>query len=80
MISQTSTVSHMTLNLSGEIHEYSANIIVENMYSQVDANGHSYALLNLILDFSKDAQAVEKATMHIYTKSRQRQIRKTTIG
>ena len=56
--------------MDGKIYEYSANVITENMYSQVDANEHSYALLDSILDFSKDAQAVEKAAMHIYTKSR----------
>ena len=64
----------------GEIREYSANLIAENMYAQVDANGHSHTLLDSIIDFSKDGNAVEKEDMYIYTKSGQRRERKTTQG
>ena len=35
----------------GEIKEYSANIIAENMYSQVDSNGHHHTLLDSIVDY-----------------------------
>ena len=65
---------------NGEIREYSTNLIFENMYSQVDANGHSHTLLDSIIDYTKDGNAVEKDDMYIYTKSGQRRQCKTTHG
>ena len=38
----------------GVIKEYAANIIPENMYSQVDPDGLSHAILDCIIDFKKD--------------------------
>jgi hypothetical protein len=64
----------------GEIREYSANIIAENMYSQVDANGHVHSLLDSIIDHSKDEKAIDKDDMYTTTKSGQRRIRKSTQG
>jgi hypothetical protein len=64
----------------GEVREYSANVIAENMYSQVDANGYSHTLLESIIDYTKDESAVDRDDMYIQTKSGQRRIRQTTIG
>ncbi len=64
----------------GQVKEYAANVIAENMYAQVDADGHIHSLLDSIVDFAKDERAVERADMYISTKSGQRRIRKTTVG
>ena len=64
----------------GEIKEYSANVIAENMYAQVDDEGHSVQILDSIVDYRKDSSAVEKADMYVHTKSGQRRLRQTTSG
>jgi hypothetical protein len=43
----------------GQVAEYSANLIAENMYTQCDTEGNQYLLLNEIVDWQKDkSQAV----------------------
>jgi hypothetical protein len=64
----------------GTIKEYAANVISENMFSQVDAEGHSYALLEAIVDHKRDSTAVDRADKYIYTKSGARRLKKTTAG
>ena len=64
----------------GVVKQYAANTIAENMYSQVDHEGHSQSLLKSIIDYKKDGHAVAKSDMYIYTKSGQRRLRQTTIG
>ena len=64
----------------GQTREYCANVISENMYAQVDTEGHSYNLLDGIVDFKKDSNAIDKADKYIMTKSGQRRLRKSTKG
>ena len=64
----------------GDIREYSANVIAENMYAQVDANGYSHTILESIMDYSKDGTAVERDDMYITTKSGTRRMRQSTVG
>ena len=64
----------------GEIKEYAANVIAENMYNQVDADGHNSKDLVRIIDYRKDDTAVERSKMHITTKSGNKRIRMTTHG
>ena len=45
----------------GEVLEYSANIIAENLYSQVDEEGHHQVMIEDIIDHKKDSTAVSKA-------------------
>ena len=66
--------------LDGSIHEYGANVIAENMYSQVDSEGFSHSILYGILDFAKDTTAVQKGYQYITTKSVQGCMRKSTVG
>ena len=42
------------------IREYAANIIAENMLSQVDSEGYSVQLLEAIVDYRKDKHATAK--------------------
>jgi hypothetical protein len=41
----------------GHIKEYTANIIAQNLYSQLDEEGHRYQLLEEIIDHHKDKSA-----------------------
>ena len=63
----------------GDILEYSANVIAENLYSQVDAEGHRYVLLDSIIDHRKDASAVSKENGLVFVKGKQVR-RMTTKG
>jgi hypothetical protein len=49
----------------GEIGEYAANAIAENMYSQCDSEGKQFRLLEAIVDHRKDGHAVEEADMYV---------------
>jgi hypothetical protein len=65
----------------GQIKEYAANVIAENMLTQVDADGFSLTMLEAIIDYRKDeAVAVQKADMHVQTRRGQKKQRKTTVG
>ena len=64
----------------GEVKEYSANLIAENMLSQVDSEGFQTLLLDNIIDYAKDGAAVEKSEMFGTTKRGGRRMRHTTCG
>ena len=65
---------------NGEIKEYSANLIAQNMYTQIDEHGNSYLLLDSIIDHSKNASAVEMQDKYVVTKSGTKRLRQTTKG
>ena len=62
------------------VKHFGANIIAQNLYSQVDENGHSHRLLLSILDSKKDSTAIDKSDMYITTQSGQQRMRKSTVG
>jgi hypothetical protein len=65
----------------GQVNEYSANVIAENMLTQVDSDGFSMSLMEGIVDYRKDdAMAVSKADIHIITRRGQKKSRKITVG
>ena len=65
----------------GRIKEYGADIIAENMLTQVDSNGFSLALMEGIIDYKHDDSiAIPKAEKYITTGRGQRRLRKTTAG
>ena len=55
-------------------------MIAENMLSQVDNEGFTLTLLDSILDFKQDEQAVSKDDQYATTKRGSRRLRKTTCG
>ena len=65
---------------NGAVKQYAANTIAEALYSTTDNEGHSKAVLDCILEHSKNDRAISKTDRHIITKSGNRRIRKTTIG
>lgn len=65
----------------GTVKEYGANIIAENMVSQVDADGFSLTMMEGIVGHEMDtAVAIPKHDKHIVTRSGQKRLRKTTKG
>ena len=52
----------------GAIQTYSANLVAENILTQVDTDGYHNHLLGVILDRSEDKRAVEKKYQWIVTK------------
>ena len=65
---------------NGSIHEYGANVISDNIYSQVDSEGFLHYIFSGILDFAKDTTAVQKVDQYIITKPGQRCMRKSPVG
>lgn len=65
----------------GQVKEYGANIIAENMLTQVDADGMCLTLMEAIVDHKKDeSKAVHADDKYVYQKNGRRHLRKTTAG
>ena len=65
----------------GRIKEYGANIIAENMLTQVDSDGFSLSLMEGLIDYEHDdSVAIPKTNKYITTSRGQRRLRKTTAG
>ena len=65
----------------GQIKEYAANMIAENMLTQVDSDGFSLTMMKAIIDYRKDeAVAVPETDRYVFTRGGQKRPRKTTIG
>ena len=62
------------------IKPYSANLIAENILTQVDTGSYHNHILEIILDHSKDKRAVENKHQWIVTKRGRRSMRQTTVG
>ena len=75
------TVTYDVVFSDGQVKEYGANIIAENMLTQVDSDGYSLPLMDSIIDHHKDSsQAIPIEDKYITTKSRQRRFQKTMKG
>ena len=64
----------------GELKEYAANIIAENLLSQVDSEGFTMSVFDSILDSKTDESALTMDELYLTTKSGQRRMRKSTCG
>jgi hypothetical protein len=59
----------------GQVKEYSANTIVENMLTQVKSDGFTLTLMEGIVDYKKDeATAISKQVMYVVTKRGQKRL------
>jgi hypothetical protein len=64
----------------GEVRPYAANVIADNIYSQVDNDGRRSFIFDSIIDYSRDAKyAVKKADKYIIVNGR-KSCRRTTAG
>ena len=65
----------------GQVKEYAANILAENMMSQVDPDGPNQRLMEAIVDCKKKlATVVPINDKYLVTRTDQRKLRKTTQG
>ena len=64
----------------GAVKQYAANIIAENLYSQVDSEGNQFVMLDDVIDHRKSDAALTKDKMYVITNRGNRKLRKTTIG
>ena len=48
----------------GDMAEYSANMITENMFSQCDVSGNQFILMDTIVKHKMDGHAIKKADMY----------------
>ena len=64
----------------GEVKEYSANVIAENLLSQVDDEGFTTTVFDSILDYKKDKDAIEKKDLYYKNKLGIKRMRKSTCG
>jgi len=63
----------------GEVSEYTANVIAENMWAQCDLEGRQHLLMDEIIDYRKDKSAVNFADRFVEVNGR-KHIRKSTQG
>jgi len=63
----------------GEVAEYAANVIAENMFAQCDPNGNQYLLLKSIIDHATDGTALTSENRFVTVNGRQCP-RKTSRG
>ena len=65
----------------GQVKEYAANIIAENMLTQVDSDGMSTTLMEAIVDHrSNEEKALQRHEKYVQTKNGRCHLRKTTKG
>ena len=63
----------------GQVGEYSANVIAENMFSQIDENGHQIRMMESIVDHKFEDNAVRREDMYVVHNGK-KSLRKTTVG
>ena len=63
-----------------KVKEYAANVIAENILSQVDSEGFTLTLFNRILEFNKYETAIYNKDLYYRIRSGTRRMRKTTCG
>ena len=66
--------------LDGHTEAVAANVIAENLFAQVDPNGHRFRLLDEIIDHRKDETALSKSDGTILSANGQYRKRQTTKG
>ena len=64
----------------GQVKEYAANVIAENLLSQVDDDGFTVTRVDCILDHKKDSSALPDTEMYTTNEQGVQRIRKTTRG
>ena len=64
----------------GDVKEYSANVIAENLLSQVDTQGFHLKLFHSILDHDMDDSAITKEEFYATDKDGRKRMRQTTAG
>jgi hypothetical protein len=64
----------------GQVEEYSANIIAQNLYPQLDSEGHRFVLLEDIVDYKRDEEAIPYEQRFVVSNNGNIHKRRTTKG
>jgi len=64
----------------GDVDRLAANVIAENLFSQVDKNGVQFQILHEIVEHQKDASAIPIENGYVASRSGNRHPKKTTRG
>ena len=64
----------------GQVKEYPANVLADNMITRVDWDGFSVALLEAIIDYKKNDSAIDMADKYMITSKRKKTLSSTTQG
>jgi hypothetical protein len=64
----------------GDVKEYAANIIAENLLNQIDDKGFSTTMVESVVDHRKTDAAVAPADMYTISHNGTKRIRQTTCG
>ena len=65
----------------GQVKDYAANVIAENMLTQVDSDGFTLTMMDGIIDYERDdAVAIPKSDAYVVTRRGRKRHRRTTVG
>jgi hypothetical protein len=64
----------------GHTEVFAANAIAENMFAQVDQEGHTVIILDEIVDHMSDGSAVSGNDLYVTTKNGKQHMRRTMHG
>ena len=64
----------------GSVETYTANVIAENLYAQIDDDGNPYTIMEEIQDHRKDGDALSVEDGHYLTATGQKRLKRTTKG
>ena len=65
----------------GQVKDYAANVIAENMLTQVDSDGFTLTMMDGIIDYERDdAIAIPKSDAYVVTRRGRKRHRRTTVG
>ena len=65
----------------GQVKDYAANVIAENMLTQVDYNGFTLTMMDGIIDCERDdAVVIPKSDAYVVTRRGRKRHRRTTVG
>ena len=65
----------------GQVKDYAANVIAENMLTQVDSDGFTLTMMDSIINYERDdAIAIPKSNAYVATQRSRKRHRRTTVG
>ena len=65
----------------GQVKDYAANVIAENMLTQVDSDGFTLTMMDGIIHYERDdAVAIPKSNAYVVTRRGRKRHRRTTVG
>ena len=65
----------------GQVKDYAANVVAENMLTQVNSNGFTLTMMDGIIDCERDdAVVIPKSDAYVVTRRGRKRHRRTTVG